>query len=105
MMVSHIAIAVFAVWAGIWSIILHVASIDLGWLFYVQGVLLTPAVVPIALTVLWRKQSKHAAFWGTMVGTTTGLGESRGLRPEKLITDVQLGGWVSGTEVASSSGI
>ena len=65
--------AVWAVWAGAWSSILHVASIDLGWLFYVQGVLLTPAVVPIGLTICWKKMSKTSAFFGTLVGTACGL--------------------------------
>ncbi|BGP12235.1 hypothetical protein JCM10213v2_000147 [Rhodosporidiobolus nylandii] len=72
-MASHITIVVFAVWLGAWSCILHVASIDLGWLFYVQGVLLTPAVVPVAFTVSWKKQSKHAAFWSTIFGTSCSL--------------------------------
>lgn len=72
---SHWAIAIFSVWAGAWSTILYYAHIDLGWLFYIQGVLLTPAVMPIAFTVLWKKQSKHAAFWGTITGTICGLSE------------------------------
>ncbi|GAA5873095.1 hypothetical protein JCM3774_000340 [Rhodotorula dairenensis] len=70
---SHISIAVFAVWAGCWSTILNKASVDLGWLFYVQGVLLTPAVIPIGLTVMSRRQSKHAAFFGTLFGTACGM--------------------------------
>lgn len=48
-------------------------SCDAQWLFYVQGVALTPAVVPIGLTVCWARQSKHAAFWGTIFGTVCGM--------------------------------
>ncbi|BGP04369.1 Urea active transporter [Rhodotorula toruloides] len=70
---SHIVIVLYSIWAGAWSTILHYASIDLGWLFYVQGVLLTPAVIPVALTVMSKRQSKHAAFFGTLFGTTCGL--------------------------------
>ncbi|CEQ39866.1 SPOSA6832_01425, partial [Sporobolomyces salmonicolor] len=70
---SHVVIAVYAIWAGAWSTILHKAGVDLGWLFYVQGVILTPAVVPIGLTVTWKKQSKHAAFWGTVIGSAAAL--------------------------------
>lgn len=70
---SHIVIAVFAVWMGCWATILGKAGIDLGWLYYVQGVLCTPAVVPIGLTVCWNRLSKHAAFWGTIFGTVCGL--------------------------------
>ncbi|GAA5836147.1 hypothetical protein JCM11251_007381 [Rhodosporidiobolus azoricus] len=105
---SEIAIVGWAVWAGAWSCILHVGTVEyvalpstpavstgtdsalyllvafspaselclaasLGWLFYIQGVLLTPAVVPIACTVVWSKQSRHAAFWSTIFGTACGL--------------------------------
>ncbi|BGP44352.1 hypothetical protein JCM10450v2_000163 [Rhodotorula kratochvilovae] len=70
---SHCVIVGFAIWGGAWSCILHVASIDLGWLFYVQGVALTPAVPTIAMTVCSNKQSKHAAFWGTLIGTACGM--------------------------------
>ncbi|KAF8915022.1 hypothetical protein CPB85DRAFT_1375220 [Mucidula mucida] len=37
------------------------------------GVALTPAVVPIGLTVCWNRLSKHAAFWGTLFGTVCGM--------------------------------
>ncbi|GAA6018649.1 hypothetical protein JCM10207_008994 [Rhodosporidiobolus poonsookiae] len=70
---SHFTIVAFSVWAGAWSTILHYAGIDLGWLFYIQGVLLTPAVMPIAFTVVWKKQGKWAAFIGTTFGTACGL--------------------------------
>ncbi|GAA6055529.1 hypothetical protein JCM3770_006770 [Rhodotorula araucariae] len=70
---SHCVIVGFAIWGGAWSCILHVAHIDLGWLFYVQGVALTPAVPTIAMTVCSSKQSKHAAFWGTLFGTACGM--------------------------------
>ena len=36
--ISELAIVVYAVWSGCWSTILHVAGIDLGWLFFVQYV-------------------------------------------------------------------
>ncbi|OBZ74885.1 putative urea active transporter 1 [Grifola frondosa] len=56
--VSHYFICFWAVWAGCWATILNRASIDLGWLFYVQGVVLSPAVIPIALTVTWSKLTR-----------------------------------------------
>lgn len=70
---SHITIAIFCIWMGAWATILEKVGIDLGWLFYVQGVALTPAVVPIGLTVCWSRLSKHAAFWGTLIGTVAGM--------------------------------
>ncbi|KAF9016205.1 hypothetical protein BDZ89DRAFT_1141639 [Hymenopellis radicata] len=70
---SHIIIGLWAIWMGVWATILHKVGIDLGWLFYIQGVALTPAVVPIGLTVCWKRLSKHAALWGTLFGTVCGM--------------------------------
>ncbi|KAI5480272.1 hypothetical protein MNV49_001231 [Pseudohyphozyma bogoriensis] len=70
---SHITIGLFAIWGGCWATILNKAGIDLGWLFYVQGVALTPAVIPIGLTVCWSRLSATAAFWGTLFGTVCGM--------------------------------
>ncbi|GAA5990725.1 hypothetical protein JCM5350_007342, partial [Sporobolomyces pararoseus] len=71
--VSELAIAGYAVWAGVWSTILHLAGIDLGWLFFVQGVLLTPAVFPVACTVSWKKASKQAILGGTLFGVVCAM--------------------------------
>jgi len=70
---SHLIIALWAIWMGAWATILNQAGIDLGWLFYIQGVALTPAVVPIGLTVCWKRLSATAAFWGTLFGTVCGM--------------------------------
>jgi urea-proton symporter len=58
---SHTTIVVFAVWLGAWATILNYAGIDLGWLFYVQGVALSGAVAPIAFTVCWQRMSKYVS--------------------------------------------
>ncbi|KZV72202.1 Na+/solute symporter [Peniophora sp. CONT] len=76
--VSHLVICVWAIWIGIWSIILNKASrlhagIDLGWLFYVQGVLLSPAVIPIALTVCWSKLTTAGVLCGSIGGAILGM--------------------------------
>ena len=69
----HASICVLSVWLGAWACILHSVKIDLGWLFYVQGVALTPAVFPIGATVCWSKMSKWSALFGTLTGTTCGM--------------------------------
>ncbi|KAI0640928.1 Sodium:solute symporter family-domain-containing protein [Trametes meyenii] len=71
--VSHFFICFWAVWAGCWATILHKASIDLGWLYYVQGVVLSPAVIPIALTVTWSKLTRAGVFAGCIVGAVLGM--------------------------------
>lgn len=50
--------------------------------------LVTPAVVPIGLTVCWSRLSKHAAFWGTLIGTVAGM---TGWFGELLFQNVMLG--------------
>ncbi|KAJ8690619.1 hypothetical protein PTI98_012031 [Pleurotus ostreatus] len=70
---SHYFICFWAVWMGCWAVILHKASIDLGWLFYVQGVVLSPAVIPIALTVSWSKLTRAGVLSGALIGATLGM--------------------------------
>jgi hypothetical protein len=71
--VSHFFICFWAVWMGCWATILHKVQIDLGWLFYVQGVVLSPAVIPIALTVTWRKLTRAGVLCGALVGAVLGM--------------------------------
>ncbi|THH08605.1 hypothetical protein EW146_g8939 [Bondarzewia mesenterica] len=71
--VSHAFICFWAIWMGCWAVILHRASIDLGWLFYVQGVVLSPAVIPIGLTVTWRKLSRMAVITGSLSGAALSM--------------------------------
>ncbi|EPS92763.1 hypothetical protein FOMPIDRAFT_1137344 [Fomitopsis schrenkii] len=71
--ISHYFICLWAVWAGAWATILNAATIDLGWLFYVQGVILSPAVIPIALTVTWSKLSRTAVVSGSVIGAILGM--------------------------------
>lgn len=70
---SHYFICAWAVWAGAWATILNAAGVDLGWLFYVQGVVLSPAVIPIALTVAWSKLTRAAVLSGSIVGAILGM--------------------------------
>ncbi|GBE87236.1 Urea active transporter [Sparassis crispa] len=71
--VSHYFICVWAIWAGAWATILNAANINLGWLFYVQGVVLSPAVIPIALTVTWSKLSRAGVLCGSVIGAVLGM--------------------------------
>ncbi|THU93389.1 Na+/solute symporter [Dendrothele bispora CBS 962.96] len=71
--VSHYFICFWAVWMGCWAVILNKAGVDLGWLFYVQGVVLSPAVIPIGLTVAWSKLNKPAVILGPVIGAVLGM--------------------------------
>ncbi|KAG2123413.1 Na+/solute symporter [Suillus clintonianus] len=71
--VSHYFICFWAVWMGCWATILHAGNIDLGWLYYVQGSILSPAVIPIGLTVSWSKLTKAGVFCGAIGGAILGM--------------------------------
>ncbi|KAG2126254.1 Na+/solute symporter, partial [Suillus bovinus] len=71
--VSHYFICFWAVWMGGWATILNAANIDLGWLYYVQGCILCPAVIPIGLTVSWSKLTKAGVFCGAIGGALFGM--------------------------------
>ncbi|KAJ3879295.1 Na+/solute symporter [Lentinula edodes] len=71
--VSHYFICFWAVWMGAWAVILNKVGVDLGWLFYVQGVVLSPAVIPVALTVSWSKLTKPAVILGPILGAILGM--------------------------------
>ncbi|KAG1744489.1 Na+/solute symporter, partial [Suillus lakei] len=71
--VSHYFICFWAVWMGCWATILHAGNIDLGWLYYVQGSVLSPAVIPIGLTVSWSKLTKAGIFCGAIGGAFLGM--------------------------------
>ncbi|GBE87221.1 Urea active transporter [Sparassis crispa] len=66
--VSHYFICAWALWIGAWATILNAATINLGWLFYVEGLLLSPVVFPIGLTVTWSKLTGAGVICGTIIG-------------------------------------
>ncbi|KAH7094807.1 solute symporter family transporter [Paraphoma chrysanthemicola] len=71
--VSHIMICVFGLTMSVFACIWNAASIDLGWLFLVMGLLIGGAVFPTAFTITWRKQSKAGAIAGCLSGLAAGL--------------------------------
>ncbi|KAG2126258.1 Na+/solute symporter [Suillus bovinus] len=68
--VSHYFICFWAVWMGCWATILYAAHIDLGW---VSCCILSPAVIPIGLTVSWSKLTKAGVFCGAIGGAFFGM--------------------------------
>ncbi|KAH7910248.1 Na+/solute symporter [Hygrophoropsis aurantiaca] len=71
--VSHYFICIWAVWMGCWATILNKANIDLGWLYYVQGVVLSPAVIPVVLTVWWSGLTRAGLLCGSIFGAILGM--------------------------------
>ncbi|KAG2046339.1 Na+/solute symporter [Suillus hirtellus] len=73
--VSHYFICFWAVWMGCWATILNAVHIDLGWVNYLgyRGCILSPAVIPIGLTVSWSKLTKAGVFCGAIGGACFGM--------------------------------
>ncbi|KAG1894935.1 Na+/solute symporter [Suillus fuscotomentosus] len=73
--VSHCFICFWAVWMGCWATILNAVHIDLGWVNYLEyrGCILSPAVIPIGLTVSWSKLTKAGVFCGAIGGACFGM--------------------------------
>ncbi|CAE7007538.1 Solute symporter family transporter [Pyrenophora teres f. teres] len=71
--VSHMMICVFGLTMSVFACIWHAASIDLGWLFLVMGLLIGGAVFPTAFAITWRKQTRVAAISGCLSGLAAGL--------------------------------
>ncbi|CAO2648950.1 Nn.00g098990.m01.CDS01 [Neocucurbitaria sp. VM-36] len=71
--VSHIMICVFGLTMSVFACIWNAASIDLGWLFLVMGLLIGGAVFPTAFAITWKKQSKAGAISGCLIGLAAGI--------------------------------
>ncbi|EGO22556.1 putative urea transporter [Serpula lacrymans var. lacrymans S7.9] len=85
--VSHYFICIWAIWMGCWGTIvscLNKANIDLGWVRYTVifavmtancslGVVLSSAVIPIVLTVLWSKLTRAGVLCGSVIGACLGM--------------------------------
>ena len=58
--VSHMSVVVFGLVMSAWSIGLYYIDISMGYLYSMMGIVISGAVVPGALTLLWNRQSKMA---------------------------------------------
>jgi len=70
---SHYAVTSFGIVMGVLAVILREIGISLGYLYLLMGIISSPAVVPIAFTITWRKQTATAAIAGCIVGLVAGI--------------------------------
>jgi len=85
---SHVSVALFGVFMGVLAIILKTIGIDLGYLYSFMGIATSPAVLPIAFTITWKKQPAGAAITASIVGLICGIAAW-------LITAVKLHGVIT----------
>ena len=66
--VSRITIVGFGLGMGGLAIILLGMGLSLGFVYLAMGIIIGAAVIPIALTILWKKTNKVAATLGAIIG-------------------------------------
>jgi SSS family transporter len=71
--VSKYTIVAFGIGMGGLAIVLLQAGLSLGYVYLAMGVIIGSAVIPIALTLLWKKTTKAAATGGAIAGLVAGL--------------------------------
>jgi len=66
--VSRATIVGFGLGMGALAVVLLAMGLSLGFVYLAMGILIGSAVVPIALTILWKKTNKVAATAGAIIG-------------------------------------
>lgn len=83
MRMSHITTVGFGIFMGVLASVLNTFGITLGYLYLLMGIIVAPAVIPIALTLTWSKQNATGAVLSAVLafffGLTTWLSTAKGL--------------------------
>jgi SSS family transporter len=66
--ISHLSVVIFGVSMSLWSIGLFYINISMGYLYSMMGIIISSAVIPGALTLLWNRQSKLAVCLSPPLG-------------------------------------
>lgn len=73
MRISRFTIIAFGLGMGVLSSFLMQLGASLQYIYLAMGILIGPAVVPIALTVSWKKTNKNAVILGSLLGLFAGI--------------------------------
>ncbi|CAG8561758.1 14736_t:CDS:2 [Funneliformis caledonium] len=70
---SHISVFCFGILMGGLATILNYIKIDLGYMYLLMGIISSPAVIPVAYTITWSKQTAPAAISAALIGVVCGI--------------------------------
>jgi Na+/proline symporter len=70
---SHTMVVVFGVLMAAFSTGLYYAGVSMGYLYLLMGVIVSSAVLPASLTLLWKGQNKWAAMLSPILGLACSL--------------------------------
>ncbi|EST08814.2 Sodium/solute symporter [Kalmanozyma brasiliensis GHG001] len=70
---SHAGVVIWAIVMALFGTIFHYVGISLGWLYLAQGIIISPAVVPIFCGLCFKRTNKMACLVGMAVGLVSGV--------------------------------
>ncbi|CAB5362194.1 unnamed protein product [Rhizophagus irregularis] len=70
---SHASVIFFGLLMGALATILNYIGVDLGYMYLLMGIISSPAVIPVAYTLVWKKQTAVAAVAGALLGLICGI--------------------------------
>jgi urea-proton symporter len=71
---SHAAVVAFALIMAGFSTGLYYIGISMGYLYLLMGVIISSAVLPITLTLMWRRMNWYAAVFSPILGFACAVG-------------------------------
>lgn len=70
---SHLCVVIFGFVMAGFSVLLWHIGVSMGYLYLLMGVMISSAVLPASLTLLWKKQNKWAATFSPILGLACSL--------------------------------
>lgn len=70
--VSRIVILAYGVFMGLLGMAFHSINIDLNFVYNTMGVVISPALIPVVLSITWGRASGTAATAGALIGLASG---------------------------------
>ncbi|GME69141.1 unnamed protein product [[Candida] boidinii] len=71
---AHISVVGFSLFMAVLSVVFNYIGVTVGWLLSFIGIILSPEVSAVTMTLFWSKMSKKALLIGAPLGTLTGVG-------------------------------
>ncbi|CAG8464056.1 121_t:CDS:2 [Diversispora eburnea] len=70
---SHYSVIGFGLIMGALAVVLQKIGISLGYMYLLMGIISSPAVIPVAFSITWTKQSCGAAIGSALIGVIGGI--------------------------------
>uniref|UniRef100_A0A060T9S5 ARAD1D16852p n=1 Tax=Blastobotrys adeninivorans TaxID=409370 RepID=A0A060T9S5_BLAAD len=71
--VSHIGVVVYGLAMAVFAVGLHYAGVSMGYLYLLMGVIISSAVIPAILSILWSQMNLYAAVLSPILGLACSL--------------------------------